>query len=100
MNNNTDNNPAPVVKRYRVIPTAHPAYKAFEKNVLDQAERDYNSVEEWLDAEDGYTNDATPYELDNSQRVCLADMFAVSLAAMTVMGTILLIAWHLGKLLV
>lgn len=91
MNNNT-NKPAPVVKHYRAIPKAHPAYKAFEKNVLDQAERDFNSVEEWLDHDD-----------DNDEQVTYTpattgDVLAVALAMIAVFCTLAIVAGNLARL--
>ncbi|MGJ4108526.1 hypothetical protein ACN4DQ_07715 [Corynebacterium macclintockiae] len=77
----------------RVIPPAHPAIRGAQCRLISE-------IDEWLEQDDDYTDDATPYELDEGQRVCLADLLAVSLAAMTFAGTILLIAWHLGKLLI
>lgn len=77
----------------RIIPPAHPAIQGAQRRFIAE-------IDEWLDADDGYTDDAVPYELDDEQRVDFFDLLAVSLAAMTFAGTILLIAWHLGKLLV
>ncbi|MCG7268336.1 hypothetical protein [Corynebacterium sp. ACRQJ] len=77
----------------RIIPPTHPAIQGAQRNLIAE-------IDEWLDADDGYTDDAAPYELDDEQRVDLFDLLAVSLAAMTFAGTILLIAWHLGKLLI
>ncbi|MGJ4139545.1 hypothetical protein [Corynebacterium evansiae] len=92
--NNTNNNHAPVVKQYRAIPKAHPAYKAFEKNVLDQAERDFNSVEEWLDHDDNdHDNGAVPYTPATT-----GDVLAVALAMIAVFCTLALVVGNLARL--
>lgn len=77
----------------RIIPSAHPAVQGAQHRLISQ-------IDEWLEADDDYTDDAAPYQLNDEQRVTLFDMIAASLAAITIAGTILLIAWHLGKLLV
>lgn len=77
----------------RIISPNHPAIQGAQRRLIAE-------IDEWLDADDDYTDDAVPYELDSEQRVSLFDMIAASLAAMAFTGTILLIAWHLGKLLV
>lgn len=77
----------------RIIPPAHPAIQGAQQRLISE-------IDEWLEQDEGYTDDAVPYELDDEQRVSLFDMIAASLAAIAFAGTILLIAWHLGKLLV
>ena len=77
----------------RVIPPAHPAIQGAQQRLI-------NEIDEWLEMDDDYTDDAVPYELDDEQRVSLFDIIAASLAAIAFAGTILLIAWHLGKLLI
>lgn len=77
----------------RIIPSAHPAIQGAQQRLI-------NEIDEWLEADDDYTDDAAPYQLNDEQRVTLFDMIAASLAAITIAGTILLIAWHLGKLLI
>ena len=77
----------------RIIPPAHPAIQGAQHRLISE-------IDEWLEQEEGYTDDAVPYELDDEQRVSLFDMIAASLAAIAFAGTILLIAWHLGRLLV
>ncbi len=76
----------------RIIPPSHPAVQGAQRRLIAE-------IDEWLDEEDDYTDDAVPYQLNDEQRVDLFDMIAASLAAMTFAGTILLIAWHLGRLL-
>ncbi|WP_298074828.1 hypothetical protein [uncultured Corynebacterium sp.] len=77
----------------RIIPPSHPTVQGAQRRLI-------SGIDEWLDEDDDYTDDAVPYELDDEQRVSLFDMIAASLAAIAFAGTILLIAWHLGKLLV
>lgn len=77
----------------RIIPPAHPAVQGAQQRLISQ-------IDEWLDGDDDYTDDAVPYQLNDEQRVSLFDMIAASLAAIAFAGTILLIAWHLGKLLI
>lgn len=77
----------------QIIPSAYPAIQGAQQRLI-------NEIDEWLDADDDYTDDAAPYQLNDEQRVSLFDMIAVSLAAIAFAGTILLIAWHLGKLLI
>lgn len=77
----------------RIIPSAHPAIQGAQQRLISQ-------LDEWLEDDDNYTDDAVPYELDNEQRASLFDMIVVSFAAIAFVGTILLIAWHLGKLLI
>ncbi|MGJ4079227.1 hypothetical protein [Corynebacterium macclintockiae] len=77
----------------RIIPPSHPAIQAAQKRLIDE-------IDEWLDEDDAYTDDAVPYQLNDEQQVDLFDMIAASLAAITIAGTILLLAWHLGKLLI
>lgn len=77
----------------RIIPSAHPSIQGAQQRLISQ-------IDEWLDADDDYTDDAVPYELDDEQRVSLFDMIVASFAAIVFAGTILLIAWHLGKVLV
>lgn len=77
----------------RIIPPSHPAVQGAQRRLIAE-------IDEWLDEEDDCIDDAVPYELDSEQRVDLFDLIAASLAAMTFAGTILLIAWHLGRLLV
>lgn len=91
--NNNHNKPAPVVKHYRVIPKAHPAYKTFENNVIEQAERDFNSVEEWLDHDDNDNDDQPPYT-----PATYGDVLAVALAMIAVFCTLALVAGNLARL--
>lgn len=77
----------------RIIPPAHPAIQGAQQRLISQ-------IDEWLDEDDDYADDAVPYQLNDEQRVSLFDMIAASLAAVAFAGTILLIAWHLGKLLI
>lgn len=77
----------------RIIPPAHPAIQGTQRRLIAE-------IDEWLEMDDDYVDDAVPYELDDEQRVSLFDMIAASLAAIAFAGTILLIAWHLGKLLI
>ena len=77
----------------RIIPPAHPAIQGAQQRLI-------NEIDEWLEQDEDYTDDAVPYQLNDEQRVTLFDMIAASLAAVAFAGTILLIAWHLGKLLV
>ena len=77
----------------RVIPPSHPTVQGAQRRLISE-------IDEWLDEDDAYTDDAVPYQLNDEQRVDLFDMIAASLAAITIAGTILLLAWHLGRLLV
>lgn len=77
----------------RIIPPAHPAIQGAQCRLISE-------IDEWLEMDEGYTDDAVPYQLNDEQRVSLFDMIAASLAAIVFAGTILLIAWHLGKVLV
>lgn len=77
----------------RIIPPSHPTVQGAQRRLISE-------IDEWLDEDDDYTDDAVPYQLNDEQRVSLFDMIAVSLAAVAFAGTILLIAWHLGKLLI
>ena len=77
----------------RIIPPAHPAIQGAQHRLISE-------IDEWLEQDDDYTDDAVPYQLNDEQRVSLFDMIAASLAAIAFAGTILLIAWHLGKLLI
>lgn len=77
----------------RVIPPSHPTVQGAQRRLISE-------IDEWLDADDDYTDDAVPYQLNDEQQVDLFDMIAASLAAITIAGTILLLAWHLGKLLI
>lgn len=95
MNSNNHNKPAPVVKHYRAIPTAHPAYKAFENKIMEQAERDFRSVEEWLDADDDHT---TPHTMTEQERCDWLDLAFLAMAAMAVICGVTLIAVNLGRL--
>lgn len=93
MNNNNHNKPAPVVKHYRVIPKAHPAYKTFENNVIEQAERDFNSVEEWLDHDDHNDEDQPTYTPATT-----GDVLAVALAMIAVFCTLAIVIGNLARL--
>ena len=93
MNNKHANKPAPVVKHYRAIPKAHPAYKAFENNVIEQAERDFNSVEEWLDHDDHNDNDQSTYT-----PATYGDVLALALAMIAVFCTLAIVAGNLVRL--
>lgn len=77
----------------RVIPPSHSTVQGAQRRLISE-------IDEWLDEDDAYTDDAVPYQLNDEQRVDLFDMIAASLAAITIAGTILLLAWHLGRLLV
>lgn len=77
----------------RIISPNHPSIQGAQRRLIAE-------IDEWLEMDDDYTDDAVPYELNDGQRVSLFDMIAASLAAIAFAGTILLIAWHLGKLLV
>lgn len=77
----------------RVIPPSHPTVQGAQRHLISE-------IDEWLDEDDAYTDDAVPYQLNDEQRVDLFDMIAASLAAITIAGTILLLAWQLGKVLV
>ncbi|MGJ4070664.1 hypothetical protein ACN4DJ_05920 [Corynebacterium macclintockiae] len=77
----------------RVIPPSHPTVQGAQRRLISE-------IDEWLDEDDAYTDDAVPYQLNDEQQVDLFDMIAASLAAITIAGTILLLAWHLGKLLI
>lgn len=77
----------------RIIPPAHPAIQGAQRRLISE-------IDEWLEQDEDYTDDAVPYELNDGQQVSLFDMLAVSLAAMAFLGTVLLIAWNLGRLLV
>lgn len=77
----------------RVIPPSHPTVQGAQRRLISE-------IDEWLDEDDAYTDDAVPYQLNDEQQVDLFDMIAASLAAIAFAGTILLIAWHLGKLLI
>lgn len=77
----------------RIISPEHPSIQGAQRRLISQ-------IDEWLDEDDGCTDDAVPYELDSEQRASLFDMIVVSFAAIVFVGTILLIAWHLGKLLI
>lgn len=77
----------------RIIPPAHPAIQGAQCRLISE-------IDEWLEQDEDYTDDAVPYQLNDEQRVSLFDMIAASLAAIAFVSTILLIAWHLGKLLI
>ena len=77
----------------RIISPNYPSVRGAQRRLISQ-------IDEWLDEDDAYTDDAVPYQLNDAQRVTLLDMIAASLAAITIAGTILLLAWHLGKLLI
>lgn len=78
----------------RIIAPNHPSVQGAQKHLISE-------IDEWLDADDdGYTDDAVPYELDGEQRVHLADLLAIALLTIIVAFIMFQVAWQLGKALV
>lgn len=79
-NGNTDYTPP--TKRYRMIPTSHPAYRSYENKLLERAERDL------ADADTPPDNDTAP----------LFDVLMLGLFYITVICTFALVIGNLGRL--
>ncbi|WP_293817642.1 hypothetical protein [uncultured Corynebacterium sp.] len=77
----------------RVIPPSHPTVQGAQRRLISE-------IDEWLDEDDDYTDDAMPYELDKDQRVHLADYLVIALLTTIVAFVVFQVAWHLGKVLV
>ena len=77
----------------RIISSHHPSVQGAQRRLISE-------IDEWLDMDDDYTDDAVPYELDKDQRVHLADVLALTLLVVIVAFLVIQVAWQLGKVLV
>lgn len=62
----------------RIIPPSHPAIQAAHKRLIDE-------IDEWLDEDDEFSDEAVPVDWDEELRI---DWLDVAFFAMAVMGAI------------
>lgn len=77
----------------RIVSPNHPSVQGAQKRLIDE-------IDEWLDTEDNYANDAVPYELDDEQRVHLGDLLVIALLTLIVAFIVFEGAWLIGQVMV